>query len=220
MYQNTRKSLPVNRTDSYRRACPTRKLSLCIENSNLCMYNRKRTLSVSSLQRLKRNSDTLTQIYRNFSSTSTLYSIYSDGQMATKKASYHYKNISRDNRNKKTLFAAKKKQKVNKKALATLTLTFVLFSSLFLPVFTLRLMIFQADVFKVVRKFHESIEIASFIAMMMTFFMHPLLNVAADKNLKTQIVKTFKILIMSKSDNNSHKNFNESQRRRKTANKN
>ena len=184
------------------------------------MYNRKRTLSVSSLQRLKRNSDTLTQIYRNFSSTSTLYSIYSDGQMATKKASYHYKNISRDNRNKKTLFAAKKKQKVNKKALATLTLTFVLFSSLFLPVFTLRLMIFQADVFKVVRKFHESIEIASFIAMMMTFFMHPLLNVAADKNLKTQIVKTFKILIMSKSDNNSHKNFNESQRRRKTANKN
>ena len=184
------------------------------------VHSRNRTISVSSLQRLKRNSDTLTQIYRKFSSTSTLYSISSDGQRATKKTECHNKNSTNDGCSKKSLFAAKKTQKVNKKALATLTLTFILYSSLFLPVFALRLMIFQADVFKVIRNFHESVEIASFVAMMMTFFMHPLLNVAADKNLKTQIFKTLKMLKTSKSDKNSHKNFNESQRRRKIASKN
>ena len=87
---------------------------------------------------------------------------------------------------------------INTKALGTLAATFVTFTVLFVPVIGLRLALFECEVIRKFHDVHASLESVAFVATLLSFSLHPLLNVAADKLLKAEMLKLFRGLLSSK----------------------
>lgn len=111
---------------------------------------------------------------------------------------------------------------LNTKALATLALTIIIFTLLFLPSQAFRLVLIECSLFAAPHtarsdddNFHRVVEVSAFVAALAAFSLHPLLVVAADKNLKSEINKTMRHLMAKLFERRSTRSRSVSRKRKK-----